>query len=69
MCTYWGPPGTAQAADPIQPSYTPAERRLVMGGEVSMWGDDVNADVIEAFVWRGALALAERLWSPQAALR
>eukprot|EP00662_Eupelagonemidae_sp_cell21_P054637 gene54637-63621_t len=27
---------------------------LVMGGEVSMWGDDVNAD---------------RLWSPAGALR
>ena len=34
-----------------------------------MWGDDVNADVIEAYVWRGALALAERLWSAPSALR
>ena len=24
-----------------------------------MWGDDVNADIVEAFVWRGAAALAE----------
>lgn len=32
-------------------------------------GDDVNADVIEAFIWRGALALAERLWSAQSQLR
>ena len=37
--------------------------------QVSMWGDDVNADVIGAFVWRGALALAERLWSAPSALR
>ena len=51
MCTYWGAPGTAQAADPIRPQYTPTQAKLVLGGEVSMWGDDVNADVIEAFVW------------------
>lgn len=69
MCTYFGPPGTTQPFDPVRPHYTATQRALVLGGEVSMWGDDVNADVIEAFVWRGALALAERLWTPQPLLR
>ena len=63
------PPGTVQAADFIPSHYTPAQAQLILGGEVSMWGDDVNADIIEAFVWRGAAALAERLWSRPSALR
>lgn len=71
MRTYWGMPGTSQPDIPVRPHYTPAQAALVLGGEVSMWGDDVNADVIEAYVWRGALALAlaERLWSAPSALR
>ena len=69
MCTYFGPPGTVQPADLVPSHYTPAQAQLVLGGEVSMWGDDVNADIIEAFVWRGAAALAERLWSEPSALR
>jgi hexosaminidase len=54
--------------EPREASYTDAEAKLVLGGEASMWGDDVNADNIEAFTWRGIVAIAERLWSPAASL-
>ncbi len=31
-----------------------------------MWGEGVNKDNQDAYVWRGASAAAERLWSPLA---
>merc|ERR1712224_872624 len=49
--------------------YNASMAALVLGGEASMWGDDVNADIFDAFVWRGVAALAERLWSPVESIR
>ena len=35
------------------------------GGETAMWGEGINKDNVDEYVWRGAAAAAERLWSPQ----
>jgi hypothetical protein len=34
------------------------------GGETAMWGEGINEDNFDEYVWRGAGAAAERLWSP-----
>jgi hypothetical protein len=48
------------------PSWTPQQRALLLGGETAMWGEGINAANADAYIWRGAVAAAERLWSPLA---
>lgn len=48
------------------PTWTPQQRALLLGGETAMWGEGINADNADAYIWRGAAAAAERLWSPLA---
>ena len=31
-----------------------------------MWGEGINKDNFDAYVWHGTAAIAERLWSPAA---
>lgn len=38
----------------------------MLGGETAMWGEGINEDNFDEYVWRGAGAAAERLWSPYA---
>ena len=38
----------------------------MVGGETCMWGEGINEDNFDEYVWRGAGAAAERLWSPYA---
>lgn len=44
---------------------TPEEKRLVLGGEATMWTDIVSAENLDNRVWPRTAAIAERLWSPQ----
>ena len=44
----------------------PALRPLLLGGEAAMWGEGINKRNFDAYVWHGAAAIAERLWSDPA---
>jgi len=45
-------------------SPTPAQAKLVLGGEACMWTSAFDATTVEAAIWPNAAATAERLWSP-----
>jgi hexosaminidase len=44
---------------------TSEQKRLVLGGEATMWTDIVSADNMDNRIWPRTAAIAERLWSPE----
>ncbi len=54
-------------ADPIPAAttLTPDQQKLILGGEICMWGEQINPETVDSRAWPRTLAIAERLWSPQ----
>jgi hexosaminidase len=54
-------------ADPLPASSTLTleQRKLVLGGEVCMWGEHINQLSIDSRIWPRTAAVAERFWSPE----
>jgi hexosaminidase len=46
-------------------SLTPAQQKLILGGEAAMWSEYMTPEIITGRIWPRAAAVAERLWSPQ----
>ncbi len=59
--------GTHYLADPLPSSspLTPQQRKLVLGGEICMWAEQIDAGTIDSRVWPRTAAIAERFWSPE----
>ncbi|QQS48389.1 MAG: family 20 glycosylhydrolase [Acidobacteriota bacterium] len=52
--------------DPIPPgsTMTEAERKLILGGEATMWSEWTSNETIDSRIWPRTAAIAERFWSP-----
>ncbi|HKF46612.1 MAG TPA: family 20 glycosylhydrolase [Terracidiphilus sp.] len=50
---------------PADSKLTPDQQRLILGGEVCMWAEQLNPETIDSRVWPRTMAIAERFWSPQ----
>lgn len=48
---------------PATANLTPEERRHILGGEVCMWGEQLNERTIDSRIWPRTAAIAERFWS------
>ena len=42
---------------------TPAQARNVIGGEVSLWGEEIDQNNLIAKAWPRSAAFGERMWS------
>jgi hexosaminidase len=51
------------AVEPVDASLDPQAAARVLGGEVCMWGELVDAGNVESRIWPSTAAVAERLWS------
>lgn len=52
--------------DPMLGISEPEQQKLVLGGEVAMWGETVDPSEILQTIWPRAAAAAEKLWTPAA---
>jgi hexosaminidase len=49
---------------PEDTDLTPAQQKLILGGEATMWAEYVSPATIDSRIWPRTAAIAERLWSP-----
>lgn len=61
------PSGVLYLADPVpaNTSLTPAQQKLILGGEVAMWAEQLDRRTIDSRIWPRTAAIAERFWSAQ----
>src|ERR1700684_2522475 len=54
-------------ADPIpaDTTLTPEQQKLILGGAVCMWAEQLDERTIDSRIWPRTAVLAERFWSPQ----
>ncbi len=60
------PAETHYLNDPL-PADSPlddGQKRLILGGEATMWAELVTPETIDSRIWPRTAAIAERLWSP-----
>jgi hexosaminidase len=50
---------------PANTTLTPAEQKLILGGEATMWSEWVSPETIDSRIWPRTAAIAERFWSPR----
>jgi hexosaminidase len=50
---------------PADTKLTPDQQKLILGGEVCMWAEQIAPETIDSRVWPRTMAIAERFWSPQ----
>ena len=58
---------THYLADPIpaDTSLTTDQQKLILGGEICMWGEQLDERTIDSRIWPRTAAIAERFWSSQ----
>ncbi|MDD8019686.1 MAG: family 20 glycosylhydrolase [Acidobacteriota bacterium] len=44
---------------------TPEEKKLILGGEATMWAELVTPETVDSRLWPRSAAIAERFWSPK----
>ena len=61
------PAGVHYLADPVpaNTTLTADQQKLILGGEVCMWGEQLDARTIDSRIWPRTAAMAERFWSVQ----
>jgi hexosaminidase len=50
---------------PVGSSLTPEEKKLILGGEATMWAELATPETVDSRIWPRTAVIAERFWSPQ----
>ena len=61
------PAGVHYLVDPVpaNTTLTPDQQKLILGGEVAMWAEQLDRRSIDSRIWPRTAAIAERFWSAQ----
>ena len=61
------PAGQMYLADPVpaETKLTPPQQKMILGGEVTMWAEQLDEHTIDSRIWPRTAAIAERFWSAQ----